>query len=118
MKLKIKKFAKNKMVTIELETFFFTDREKQMLEQLGEPIIEIDKNYGGNSVKFSKRIMTGFKAKAKFDASLEIDTDITAGYVESFLEEVQLQMEQKMEKLQDDYNSDLIPSEVSVDIKY
>ena len=118
MKLRIKKFTKNKMVTIELETFFFSDQEKRMLEQLGEPIIEMDKTYGSNPVKFKKKIMTGFKAKARFDASLESDTDVTAGYIEQFLEDVQNQMEMKMEKLADEYNTELIPSETCVDIKY
>jgi hypothetical protein len=118
MKLRIKKFTKNKMVTIELETFFFTDQEKRMLEQLGEPVIEIDKTYGSNPVKFKKKVMTGFKAKAKFDASLDSDTDITAGYIEQFLTDVQTQIETKMEQLEDQYNIDLIPSETTVDINY
>lgn len=118
MKLRIKKSTKNKVVTIELETFFFTDQETRMIQQLGEPIIEIDKTYGSNPVKFSKRVMTGFKAKAKFDASLESDTDVTAGYIEQFLEDVQTQIEAKMYKLSDEYNDELVPSETTVDINY
>lgn len=118
MKLKVIKSTKNKIITVELETIDFSESEMQMLDQLGEPIIDMEKNYGGNTVKFSKRIRTGFKVKVRFDATLEQDTYITTGYIEKFLEAVQDQIELKMGQLLDQYNIELIPSETILDIKY
>lgn len=110
MQLKISRFTKNKMVTIELETTAFTLEEMKMLDQLGEPKIEVDKCYGSNPIKFSKRIRTGFKVKARFDASLESDVSVTAGYIDQFLDDVQLQIEEKMYNLSNDFNEELVPS--------
>ena len=56
MRLKVTRTTKNKVITLELATMCFTELENEMLEQLGEPIISIDKNYGQNPVKFAKKI--------------------------------------------------------------
>lgn len=118
MKLKVRRSTKNKVVTLELETIDFTEKENDMLNQLGEPIIEIDKSYGNNSIKFAKKIRTGFKVKIKFDANLESDTDITANYIENFLELIQEELAKKMEVLADEYNEELIPKEQTFEIEY
>lgn len=118
MRLKVTRTTKNKVITLELNTMCFTELENEMLEQLGEPVISIDKNYGQNPVKFSKKIKSNFKVKVKFDSNLDPTTDITANFVEEFLEDLQTKLEEAMSKLVDDYNEDLVPKETIIDIKY
>lgn len=118
MRLKVARSTKNKVITLELTTMCFSDLENEMLEQLGEPVIEMDRNYGNNPIKFSKKIKSNFKVKVKFDANLDSNTDITAGYVDEFLDELQGKLEDAMSKLEDDYNEDLVPQEQIIDIVY
>jgi DNA-binding protein YbaB len=118
MKLKVTRTTKNKVITLELNTQCFTELENEMLEQLGEPVISIDRNYGQNPVKFSKKIKSNFKIKVKFDSNLDATTDITTDLVEEFLEDVQEKLEEAMSKLVDDYNEELVPKETIIDIKY
>lgn len=118
MKLKVSRTTKNKVVTLELSTSCFTDLENEMLDQLGEPIIEFDKVYGNNVVKFSKKIRSNFRVKIKFDANLEEDTDITADYIEQFLDELEDKLSDAMYKVSDEYNISLIPKEEYICIKY
>lgn len=118
MRLKVTRTTKNKVITLELNTQCFTALENEMLEQLGEPIIEIDKNYGSNPVRFSKKIKSNFKVKVKFDSNLDANTDITADLVEEFLEDLQTKLEDAMSKLADDYNEDLVSQEQLIDIIY
>jgi hypothetical protein len=106
------------MVTLELETIGFTLDENTMLDQLGEPRIEMDKCYGSNSIKFCKKIRSGFKVRVRFDASLESDVSITAGYIDQFLDEVQTQLEDKMFNLSNEFSEDLVTSEETKFIKY
>lgn len=118
MKLKVSRTTKNKVVTLELSTSCFTDLENEMLDQLGEPIIAFDKVYGNNVIKFSKKIRSNFRAKVKFDANLEADTDITADYIEQFLDELQEKLSDAMSKVSDEYNTSLVPKEEYICIKY
>lgn len=118
MQLKVDRSTKNKMVTIGLETIGFTLLEHKMLDQLGEPKVEIDKSYGSNPVKFSKRIRNGFKVKVRFDASLENSVDITAGYIDTFIDDVQLQIEEIMFNLSNEFNEELVPSQEVKTITY
>jgi hypothetical protein len=118
MQLKVNKVTKNKMVTVILETVGFTLEENAMLDQLGEPVISLDKCYGSNAVKFSKKVRSGFKVKVRFDASLESDVDITAGYVDTFVEEVQTQIEDKMFDLSTEFSTDLVTSQEIKPIQY
>jgi hypothetical protein len=118
MQLKINKVTKNKMVTVVLETTGFTLEENKMLDQLGEPVIEIDKCYGSNPVKFSKRVRSGFKIKVRFDASLESDVNTTAGYVDTFIDDVQLQIEDKMFDLSNEFSEDLVTAQEVKNIIY
>lgn len=118
MKLKVSRSTRNKIVTLELSTSCFTDLENQMLDQLGEPIIEFDKAYGNNNVKFSKKIRSNFRVKVKFDANLDSDTDITADYIDAFLDELGEKLSEAMSKVSDEYNISLIPSEEYICIKY
>ena len=107
MYLTTKKETRNKIVTITLTTEQFTDKENAMLDQLGEPVITINKSYGANGINFSKKIRTGFKVKVKFDISLDKDSDKTAEYVDSFLEELKEQLSNKMYELESSYNEEL-----------
>ena len=118
MKLKVVRNTRNKIVTLEIYTTCFTDLENEMLDQLGEPIIEFDKVYGNNNIKFSKKIRSNFRVKVKFDANLEADTEITAGYIESFLDELQDKLSEEMTKKSDEYNTSLIPKEEYICIRY
>ena len=118
MKLKIRRSTKNKVVAIELETIEFTAKEHSMLDQLGEPLVEYDKTYGNNTVKFAKKIRTGFKVKLKFDAKLELDTEKTAEYIEEFIESIQEKLATAMGLLEEDYNEALIPKEQIFEIEY
>lgn len=118
MKLKVNRSTRNKVVTLELSTSCFTELENEMLDQLGEPIIEFDKVYGNNTVKFSKKIRSNFRVKVKFDANLESDTDITADYIEAFLDELKDKLSEAMFKVSDEYNPSLVPKEEDICIKY
>ena len=118
MRLKVTRTTKNKVITLELSTMCFTELENEMLEQLGEPIISIDRSYGQNPIKFAKKIKSNFKVKVKFDSNLDANTDITANLVDEFLEDIQEELENAMSKLADDYNEDLIKKEKIIDTKY
>lgn len=118
MKLRVRRATKNKVVTLELETMDFTERENSMLDQLGEPVIDIDQSYGNNPVKFSKKIRTGFKVKVKFDANLENNTEKTAEYIEQFLEFIQEKLANVMSNLSDEYNDELVPKDQTFEIVY
>jgi hypothetical protein len=116
--LRIKRVTKNKIVSIELNTFNFTQLENKMLDELGEPVIEFNKTYGSNAITFSKRIRSGFKVKVKFDASLENDTDKTAEYISNFLDELKEKLSEAMSNLSFQYNEDLKTREEVSHIDY
>lgn len=118
MDLRIKRVTKNKIVTIELETFNFTSQENKMLDELGEPVIEFNKTYGSNAVNFKKRIRSGFKVRVKFDASLETDTDRTAEYVNEFLTELKDKLSDVMFEVEGQYNESLKTCEEVTHIRY
>ena len=118
MLLKVDRHTKNKIVTLELTTVNFTDKENDMLDQLGEPIIEMDKTYGSNPVKFSKKIRSGFRVKVKFDLSLEEEADVTADYITDFINELTEQLEAKMDELAEDYEPLLAPDTEYKEIRY
>lgn len=118
MKLRVRRATKNKVVTLELETIDFTEKENSMLDQLGEPIIDVDQTYGNNAVKFSKKIRTGFKVKIRFDANLENNTEMTAQYIEQFIEYIQEELAVAMSKLSDEYNDELVPKDQTFEINY
>lgn len=118
MKLRVKRSTKNKKTTLFLETIEFSERENNMLNELGEPVINVDKTYGNNSIKFEKKIRNGFKVRLKFDANLENDADQTAAYIEEFLEFIQEELSDRMSLLSDDYNEEFIPKDQSFEITY
>lgn len=118
MKLRVRRATKNKVITLELETIDFTEKENGMLDQLGEPYIEVDQSYGNNAVKFYKKIRTGFKVKVKFDANLENNTEKTAEYIEQFIEYIQEELATAMSKLSDEYNEELVPKDQTFEISY
>lgn len=118
MKLRINRTTKNKVVILELSTSCFTEQENEMLDQLGEPIIEFDKSYGNNTIKFAKKIRSNFRLKVKFDANLEPDTDITADYIDEFLDELQEKLSEAMFEKSVEYNTSLMPKDELICIKY
>lgn len=108
MKLRITKTVKNKRVKMLLETTEFTDKENKILDQLGEPLITLEKTYGNNMVKITDRkIRSGFKPKVEFDGSLEASMEACAEYIEAFKEDIQNLLTEKMDALSDEYNDEL-----------
>lgn len=118
MNLKVKTSTRNKVVTVELETMDFTELENEMLDQVGEPEIIMDKKYGGHTVKFMKKIRSNFKVRVKFDGNQDLTTNETVEYVQAFIDEVQLELEEAMEQIAANYNLDLIAKEEIIEIKY
>lgn len=118
MKLKVVRTIKNKIIRLDINTQCFTETESEMLEQLGEPIINFEKSYGNNVIKFSKKIKSNFKVTVKFDASLEDDMDKTAEYVMDFVDDLEEMLSEAMAELNDEYILDVIPKEDIREIKY
>ena len=118
MILKVSRSTRNKVVTLELSTACFTDSENEMLDQLGEPVIEINKSFGNNPIKFAKKVRSNFRIRVKFDANLECSTDTTADYIEEFLTEIRDQIEDKMSNLLDEYNCELRSRDEILEINY
>ena len=118
MKLRITRSTKNKVVTLEIATVEFTTKEHQMLDQIGEPVIDFNKLYGNNVIKFSKKIRSNFKVRVKFDANLESDTDTTADYIEAFIEDLKDMLSEAMEQVADQYSDFLIPAKQLINIEY
>ena len=117
MKLKVARDTKNMIVKLELESVDFTELEDKMLNQLGEPFVTIDKNYGVHAIKFSKRIRRGFKTSVTFDARLD-STKETAYHVEVFLKDVKDEMRIQMRALLDNYEEELKTTRQIIDINY
>lgn len=118
MKLRISRSTRNKIVTLELETVAFTDKENRMLDQLGEPVIEIDKTYGNHPVKFSKKIRTNFRLRIRFDGNLDLNTDITGDLINEFQEELETKLSDAMTNLLNNYSDDFNTKEEVIEIKY
>lgn len=89
MNLKIKTNARNRVVHLSLETVDFTPEEEAVLRQVGEPVINFEENYGKHTVKFEKRIRTGFKVAVKFDGNLDEDMHETNCHISDFKTELQ-----------------------------
>ena len=117
MKLRIARDTQDLIVKLELETVNFTDQENLMLDQMGEPIVVIDKNYGSNHVKFRKKIRRGFKTRQEFDARLDSPKQ-TAIYVEQFIADVTKELEREMKKLALAYEVELTPRKQTIEINY
>lgn len=118
MNLKVNMSTRNKVVDVQLETQNFTELENEMLNQVGEPEIALDKQYGGHTVKFRKKIRSNFKIRSKFDGNQDLDTNLTVTYIQQFVDDLQLELEEAMEKVSAEYNLDLIAKEEIIEIKY
>lgn len=102
MQLKYNKTIRNKVITLELETVNFTTKEKQLIEQYGEPIIKFEKVYLCEfPVEFERRIMNGFKIRVKFNGSNDVDKAADAANL--FFEEIQEELYKAMLDLEDQY---------------
>lgn len=117
MKLRITQSVKNKKVKILLETIEFSQKENQILDQLGEPLITLEKAYGANMIKITDRkIRSGFKPKVEFDGNLEKSMEACAEQIDKFKEDIQNLLVETMDKLSDDYSSDLAVTTETVEI--
>lgn len=116
MKLKITQLVKNKIAKIQLETTDLTPLEEQILDQLGAPLVTFSKTYGNNSIKFSDKKLKGFKVKVEFDGKLEDSMEKTASYIDQFKDDIQSLLTDMMDKLSDDYSSELAKTEEVVEI--
>lgn len=103
MQLKYENSIRKRVITIELETYNFTQAEIKALDQFGEPVIKFEKNYAGNfPVAISKSIRSGFKVRVKFDGTEDIEGATAAA--NQFFEEIQEVLEEEMRNLLDKYN--------------
>lgn len=116
MKLKITQIVKNKVAKIQLETTDLTPLEEQILTQLGAPLINLEKTYGNNPVVIKDKKIKGFKVKVEFNGNLESSMETTAELIDQFKEDLQTLLTDTMDKLSDEYSSELAKTEETVDI--
>ena len=118
MQLKITRDTRKKIVTLTLETTSFSVEENKMLDQMGEPRIDFEKQYGKTPISIQdKKIRSGFKYKVKFDCN-EDGTEKVSEYIEAFLEDIEEVLTESMSKLKEEYTKDLEPASYYKDIKY
>lgn len=120
MQLRYDSQIRNRIITIELETVNFTQKENMALERFGEPVIKFEKVYEGNfPVKFEKKAKTGFKLRVKFDGTEDLRGATNAA--NQFLEDIKEVLENEMAALMDkfaDHESEFTPSKGYIDISY
>lgn len=120
MQVKYNNQIRNKVITIELETTNFTDKEKTALDKFGEPIIRFEKLYEGEfPVKIEKKIRSGFKVRVKFDGNKDLQAATEAANL--FFEEIQEELSSVMAILMDklrDLEVEFKSSNGFLDIKY
>ena len=118
MKLAITKSTKNRVISLALETVEFSATENDMLDQMGEPEIVFEKDYGNTSVKFNKKIRSNFKVRVKFDVNLESDPMKTAEYIDEFQDDIVNALQDALTKVKDSYLTDFKPIKKTIEIKY
>ena len=118
MKLAITKSTKNRVISLELETVEFSATENDMLDQMGEPEIVFEQDYGNTSVKFNKKIRSNFKVRVKFDVNLESDPMKTAEYIDEFQDDIVNALQDALTKVKDSYLTDFKPIKKTIEIKY
>lgn len=103
MQLKVDQTVRKRQIRLEVETTNFSRQELMALDELGEPVISIEKMYLGKyPVSFSKTIRTGFKLRVSFDGQDDIEEAAEAMNI--FYEELKTIMRTEMEKLMDTYD--------------
>ena len=122
MKLRVIKNINKSVITVEVETTDFTDKENEMLNIIGEPMITFEKTYGISMfLSIKGYIRRGFKFKVKFDGSTEFDDLISANIsADTFInEDLPLELSNAMAKVKETYNSLPITTPPSyIEIKY
>ena len=113
MQLRYNKTIRNQIITIELETFNFTQKELTLIEQYGEPIVKFEKNYEGNfPVEIERRIKTGFKVRVKFNGTKDIEA---AGEAASqFFLDIQDALREELIELEDKDAENILEAEKGV----
>ena len=102
MQLKYTKSIKKRVISIELETTGFTTNETKALDLFGEPEVVLEKTYaGGFPISINKKIRTGFKVKAKFDGTDNMDGAAKAAndFFDEIKEKLGIAMGAAMEQL-------------------
>lgn len=72
MKLKTKKTISKRVISVEFETLGFTAEENEILDAVGEPVIEYETVFNMEVISIEKKIRTGFKTKVKFNGESNI----------------------------------------------
>lgn len=118
MQLKFTKAIKKRVITIELETTGFTTNENKALDLFGEPDVALEKLYsGGFPISINKKIRTGFKVKAKFDGTENMDAASTAANL--FYDDIQEKLATAMGSAMDQLDSsEFEPSTGTITIDY
>lgn len=118
MQLKYTKAIKKRVITIELETTGFTTNENKALDLFGEPDVTLEKNYsGGFPISISKKIRTGFKVKAKFDGTENMDAAASAAnqFFDDIQEKLGIAMGTAMDQLD---SSEFEPTTGTISVDY
>lgn len=118
MQLKYTKSIKKRVISIDLETTGFTTNETKALDLFGEPEVIIEKTYaGGFPISFKKKIRTGFKIKARFDGTSDINKAAKAA--NDFFDEIKEKLGEAMSKTMEQLDtSEFEPEEGSVAVDY
>lgn len=107
MRLKAKTQIKNRVVNMLIETTDFTNDENNMLDQVGEPLIYINKSYGPNPIKIEKKVRSGFRVMIKFDGNLSENMEDVNGYADELIEDINLKINEAMNIASLDYSEAL-----------
>lgn len=123
MKIKFRSQIRNKVVNMIIETGEFTEDENDILNQVGEPIIIMDKMYGANPIKFEKKVRSGFRISVKFDGNLSESMDDVmdliqqfkldlAGSIEEEMNQAALSYSELLNKLEDEGDEIVIDTKI------
>jgi hypothetical protein len=100
MQLKYDKQIKNKVISIYLETINFSVDEIAAIDNLGDPIVNFNKNYdGGFVIVIAKKLRSGFKFTQKFDGTADLAKAILAA--ETFYDDIKEKLVLVMSELID-----------------
>lgn len=117
MKLVIEKSMKNKVISMDIKTDKFSDEENLMLDQLGEPVLNFQKQYETFPVEIDRKIRTGFKVRLKIDGKGK-DMDKVSSNIDDFIQEITDQISTLMSDLREQYTSDIKTGTQEIDINY
>lgn len=118
MNVRFKQDTHSNKIILEALVDGFTKQEMDMLTQLKAPVITIQKQYGSNIVKFSKKLKPGFRVRVKFDLSLEDEVDDTLSMIDDFMTDLIDTITDVMAELDGQYSPALAVKEKVVKITY